>query len=527
VFQRKTQSANYWGEGLRFTADDVAYLAEAVLDEGRPFGTDELVLALIEHRCRQEEAEIREELAKGALYQPSDDFEIGQRLVFPAFDFAVATVVDKRAGINPEHGVFNVIKVKFEGRRKLREFAAALDTPHDLNVDDGGDSLLDGEGLLTPAALRDNVAGDLDQRLAGYLRSLAEGDFVEVGGEWLLADMQAEVNVGHLNIAEALVEMAGRPMPSQQLLEEFDLPAEVVPEIALFSVNRALEEDARFDNIGVAGKSLWYLRRLEPEAAVEVPEALRYAPLSYDRSALSAPLLRLEWELGDEWSEEVAEPAPPAAPTATVPLLHPHRRAGTLPLSFRTAGLFPSDDSLRSMVTMVDGRWGQRFTGWVVHDGRYVVGLGDWFDQHKVPVGAYIVLGRGQQDGEVVVDIRPRRMRREWARMARVEDDNLVFEMRKMPIACEYDEFMVVEAVDVEALDELRHSPRWADLDLPELIDVVFPELLKLSPDGTVHAKTVYSALNMVRRLPPGPVFAALLGNSAYLSAGDGFWAAK
>ena len=60
-----------------------------------------------------------------------------------------------------------------------------------------------------------------------------------------------------------------------------------------------------------------------------------------------------------------------------------------------------------------------------------------------------------------------------------------------------------------------------ADLqDPPELI----PELIKLSPQHTVHAKTIYSAVNVLKRVPPGPVFALLSTEPCFISMGDGYW---
>ena len=60
---------------------------------------------------------------------------------------------------------------------------------------------------------------DIDETL---LYALQEGPrhaaFVEVDGTWLLKDMLAEVHVGHLNIAEALIEMQGKPLSTAQLL---------------------------------------------------------------------------------------------------------------------------------------------------------------------------------------------------------------------------------------------------------------------------------------------------------------------
>jgi hypothetical protein len=38
---------------------------------------------------------------------------------------------------------------------------------------------------------------------------------------------------------------------------------------------------------------------------------------------------------------------------------------------------------------------------------------------------------------------------------------------------------------------------------MSELIDQIVPELTKLNPQGTTHAKSVYSAVNIVRRVAP------------------------
>jgi hypothetical protein len=52
----------------------------------------------------------------------------------------------------------------------------------------------------------------------------------------------------------------------------------------------------------------------------------------------------------------------------------------------------------------------------------------------------------------------------------------------------------------------------------------VFPSLAGLSPQNTVHAKTLYSAVNMLRRVPPGPIFAELMRNPAFKAVGDHYW---
>jgi hypothetical protein len=45
-----------------------------------------------------------------------------------------------------------------------------------------------------------------------------------------------------------------------------------------------------------------------------------------------------------------------------------------------------------------------------------------------------------------------------------------------------------------------------------------------LSPQNTVHAKTIYSAVNMVRRCPPGPIFAELVRQPCFISMGENYW---
>jgi len=52
----------------------------------------------------------------------------------------------------------------------------------------------------------------------------------------------------------------------------------------------------------------------------------------------------------------------------------------------------------------------------------------------------------------------------------------------------------------------------------------IMPELTKLSPQGTVHAKTIYSAVNLLKRVPPGPVFALLSSEPCFVLMGGGFW---
>jgi hypothetical protein len=179
------------------------------------------------------------------------------------------------------------------------------------------------------------------------------------------------------------------------------------------------------------------------------------------------------------------------------------------------------------MVTLVDGRWGTRYTGWVMHEGRYVYGLSKWVEDHALPVGSYITLERTNNANEVIVDYRTRRAKREWARIASADFEHqaLRFEMNKIQVACEYDEYMIVAENERPPIDRLRNQLQNSELSLALIVEQVVLELIKLNPQGTVHAKSVYSGVNMLRRCPPGPVFYALISNRKFRDVGNGFFA--
>lgn len=523
MIQRKTQIAEYW-HAFSLTPADVDFLRTLMLDREQPMTTQELAVALVTERCRREEVELRAELAQGTIYQPKNRYKVGDKLVFPALDFRVGEVVDLRPGQNPEYGDFQVITVEFGANRRQRSFAAGLAAPHKLNVDMG--DLLAADGLATPEKLLTTVAKELPATLRAQLAE--RPDFVAVEDRWLPRSLLADIHVGHLNIAEAAIEMRGEPVDAATLLKELDLPQEIRPDILNFSLQSALTADGRFDQVGPGASQRWFLKRLEPPEALQVPPLLQYSPIPYERGDLPEELRRIEWELDDEWSEEAsAEPSQvrEQLPVTTILLTYPHAASGTLPLNRHSRPIFPRGQGERTMVTLVDGRWGQKFPGWVVHGGRYVAGLRAWFGQHKLPAGAYITLERRDRSGEVVVDFRPKRMRREWTRRAHVLDGPKVdFELRKQEVACEYDEEVILADDKPEDILKLRASPPYAQASLADLVYEVFVDLAGLSQSGAVHAKTVYSAVNVLRRCPPGPIFACLASDPRIQSSGGGLY---
>ncbi len=522
MIQRKTQSATYWQEQFSITDKDVAHLYDLILEGGKPVSTADLSQVLIERHCRQEEELIAAELSRGAVYQPGEVYGVGQQIIFPTFDYALGAVVGTRPGSNPDYGEFTVLLVEFEGDDGIREFASELKGEHKLNRKPGEADLLVTGDLLSPPELYERYGSGIERKLVDRLAE--HKDFVAFRGEWFLRDLLVAIDLGRRNIAEALIEIKGMPLPSSEFVSELDLPAEVPEEILILSVNLAFSADQRFSNIGDLGRDIWYLRRLTPEAVVEPPDRLIIEQEPYDRGEISDELLLIEREIDDEGSgEEVMGASRPIYRT-TIALTYPHWHCGTLPLTVRTRGLFPESTNHHSPIVLVDGQSGSRMQGWVVHAEAYVYGLADWFRRYELPVGTFVKLERTRDPRVITVDFEARRLKRLWGTVAGARANKLVFQLQKVPISCEYDEHLSIGEMNPEAIDRLWREVHERDESLFQTLVQLMPELIKLSPQGTVHAKMIYSAVNLLRRVPPGPIFALLSSERCFVPMGGGYW---
>jgi hypothetical protein len=161
---------------------------------------------------------------------------------------------------------------------------------------------------------------------------------------------------------------------------------------------------------------------------------------------------------------------------------------------------------------------------WVIHKHRYVCGLDEWYKNNSIVVGSYVTLEKTADPFTIVINFLPKREKREWIRVARSHDGQLHFEMKKRPCRCEYDELMIAGEDEQQDIDLLWLHSEIDGIGVESLLDNAFMELAKLSPQGAVHAKTLYSAVNIVRRIPPGPIFAALVESPRFSPAGDGYW---
>ena len=80
---------------------------------------------------------------------------------------------------------------------------------------------------------------------------------------------------------------------------------------------------------------------------------------------------------------------------------------------------------------------------------------------------------------------------------------------------------------DDEAVDSMFESAQQQRKPLIAIIQNVVTALAQTNPQGTVHAKTIYSAVNMVRRCPPEPIFATLVANLDFQNVGGHYWKMK
>jgi len=498
----------YWLD-FTVTDQDLDFIYNYLLEVEQPQTTREILKALVAERIRAEKAALeKQQVSGGAVYYPKDHYQVGQTLRFPQFNWQSGKVVSVRPGQNPELPPFEVIEVELENGEK--KFLAAglenhaLNQPLTINTDDP---------LLNEA----NVLKTFGEHLQAVLdKALSANDhLVRIAGRWFPRALLVDINVGHLNLAEAVLDMmGGGPLPTRALMEQIDLSSDANANLNEFSLNLALQEDKRFDEVGPTGEVLWYLHRLEPEPVREPPVFLRYhAPEGYDPGSVSGYFSEFDSLVLDELEPALNPAAPPDVEVdeAAVSLIYPHWRVGTLPLAGNLARIFPTAlESPRIQFTLVDGASGGKFSGWVVRPYRYVYGLREWYLSQGLIPGSIVRVQRGQNPGEVIVRAEKKRPTREWVRTAVIgSDGGVVFSMLKHNITAAVDDRMGIVISNTDLLDEIWERSR-ARAPLAQVVRSVMHELAKLSPQAHVHAQELYAGVNILRRCPPGPILALL-----------------
>ncbi|NWF68658.1 MAG: hypothetical protein HXY40_06205 [Chloroflexi bacterium] len=512
-----------WARDFAVSKSEVEQLTNLLLEKEMPLSTEALARAVLEQRLKREAAALKERFKDTQLYNPAHSYQVGQKLLFATFGYAAGTVVKIRPGQNDDYGAFSVISVQFAPDEKPREFAAEFKVPHKLSGEhsNGGNPML----LSNVPTVDEILTGSRAEILAALEQALSgSGELVTLAGKWFPRDLLIEVNAGHLNLAEAVLDIAGGgPLTTEDILEQMGGLGKAPLELQKFTLNYSLRDDPRFDEVGSTGQVLWYLARLEPPEVLQLPANLRYTPIDFDRSLLTADMLTLETELDDELTPGIG--VPEVGDSVTITLTYPHRRVGTLPLTPRIRQIMPTAlKTSRVWMTLVDGQDGEETTGWVVRNEGYVFGLGPFYRKHLLPVGAYVTVKRSDDPGKIVVDFNAHRPRTEYVRLIVPKNDQITFENHKRSIGAEYDDLMILGIDDLKAVDTLFQAAQQQRKSISAILKSIMPGLARLTPQGATHAKTLYSVLNVFRRCPPGPLFATLAANPDFQNVGGHYW---
>ena len=246
--QARIDAPEYWIEAYQPNDADLEMLYEHMIETGRPEELESLAIRVIEQRVEREIASrLARANARGKAYQPADRYEVGQKLLFTALGDVEAPVLAVRPGNNPSYGRYEDIKVRIDGVE--REFAAGISWEHPLGLT---------ETNLDAKALGERHA-PIVVRLLGA-RLAEEKDWVNYGDRWILRALLPEVNLGHRNLAEAVIMLAGEPLPATQVLNDVDLDPKATIETRALALEMALSRDDRFRNVGAVEAPLWTLR---------------------------------------------------------------------------------------------------------------------------------------------------------------------------------------------------------------------------------------------------------------------------
>ncbi len=517
VFVEIELSESYW-KSIEIDQQDIEYLYSYLLEKETPHPSDKLAEALIKQRIQSEKERLqKKQQENGDIYLPKLEFEVGDRIQFPANNWISGEVTDVREGNNPEYPELKVLIVDLENGQS-RQFASNIQD-HKLNQTTTTVEDTDGED---EHKIFENFGDEITAKLEEALEE--NKDLVRIGADWFPKSLLIEFNVGHLNLAEAVLDMHnGGPLAVDKLLEQLDIDTDDPDELVRFSLNYALQEDSRFDEVGPKGIVMWFLNRLEPEYVRERPIELEYSPIEVDRSVLSEDMLKVEQTIDDELIPTNSDYLDQKqSKEVTIALNYPHWRVGTLPLTARTRPFFPTAlETPRVKFTLIDAE-GEEISAWVVRPYSYVYGLREWYEEKELMPGSLIKIKPGKNPGEVLIQPEKKRSNREWMRTLLIgADGGIVFAMLKQTVAADFNERMAIAIPSTEVLDELWQKRANNPKPLEHVITSTMRELAKLNPQGHVHGVELYAALNCIKRSPPGPVFSMLKTNPEFIAVGD------
>jgi len=497
-----TINEQFW-KNYQVTENVLEDIYNYLLETETPLNKFEITKYVINRAIQDQERAQQERISSlGIVYLPENNFNIGDVLVFSQRNDATGRVISTRKGNNPDYPDLQVIDVEFSTGDKY-SYAANLSN-HALNnpLPKEKGRLLDPQVVYEEfgTSLAENIVYSCDQ----------SSDLVCIARHYFPRALLFDISIGHLNLCEAVLEMSnGGPLSTSQLIEQIELPIGTNKSLTEFSLNYALENDGRFDEVGPSGVTLWFLKRMEPQEVQKPPFTLQY---SLSAAEVSEPLVGLEELNRLVFDELEAETESVNADEITISLSYPHWRAGTMPLTNQLKGFFPTAyETPRVQFSFVDGHNQETFSGWVVRPHKYVYGLKNWYAQQGIIPGSNITIRHSKNPGEVLISTSKSKNSRDWIRTVLVGADGVVvFALLKQVIQCTYDDRMAIMITDVEAIDAIWTNPARVKLPVEKVIHTIMREIGKLNTQNQIHAQELYSAVNVVRRVPPSQILSTL-----------------
>ncbi len=512
----------YWAN-LEITTSDLQQLANHLFEKEEPMTVDGLIQVLLDHRLTEREVERSSKLeSAGEIYLPGKSYEVGTRVRFPEFDWKQAKVVSSRPGENVGISAFTVIEVEFEDGNHL-SFASnlpdhALNTKVYNNQDDTVEDPLEIQSLFAPA-LRSKLRKALEKQT----------ELVRIADTWFPRSLLIDISKGYLNLAEAILDShEGGPLNIHALMKELELNSEPQNQKLLeFSLNYALQEDPRFDEVGTTGEISWFLKRLEPESVLEPPIYIRSNAIVPLADHLDEESYKLLYDLDDELSftnEEIDEVD--RQDSVTITLTYPHWRSGSLPVTPNSNRVLPSAlESENIKISFIDKQTQQHISAWVVRPHNYVVGLREWFEDQNLIPGSNIEISSTKHPGTMLISAEKKRSNKEWIKTVLIgADGGLVFALLRQPIYAGFNERMAIAIPDQEGLDKIWQDRSTRNIQFKSDVFRMMNELSKLNSQHHVHFVDLYAAINVIRRTPPMELLEALSTNPEIIHVGDHYY---
>jgi hypothetical protein len=500
-------------QNYKILESDLDVLYNHLLEIEIPLNKTELTKVLFTKLIEQQKYLIQSErLSNGEIYFPKNKYSPGQSLIFPHMGWKKGKVKSVRPGISPENPALEVVEIEFSDTTRIN-MASNLED-HVLNnppIDDN-DSFLNLQTII--AKFGQVISTQLEQILS------TNSDLVCIAGSYFPRSLLVDVSVGHLNLCEAVLEIeGGGPLTSKALISQVELPTDVNANLTEFSLNLALQEDSRFDEVGPSGETLWFLKRFEPVEVQATPLTLKYLG---EKIILPSDLDQYQ-SLGSEICDELEPDCDfDSLDEVTVSLTYPHWRAGTLPLTSKLKQLFPTaHEAPRIKFDFIENKSNTTFPGWVVRPSKYIFGLREWYVKEGFIPGSLITISRSKNPGEVFVNAQKLRNMKDWIRTVLVgADGGIVFALLKQVVTCTFDERLAIVVPDVTAIDQIWENSK-PKQSIEKSIQNIMRELAKLNPQGHIHAQEIYAAVNVVRRCPPSLLVSVLFSQPWSLHLGN------